>query len=72
MFKISNYVISEKNKPFIIAEISANHKGDLDHLLKMIDGAAEAGVSAIKIQTILPDEITLNCSDPDFIIKNKL
>ena len=71
MFKINNYVISEKNKPFIIGEISANHKGDLDHLLKMIDGAAEAGVSAIKIQTILPGEITIDCSDPDFIIKNR-
>lgn len=71
MFKIGNNVISDKNKPFIIAEISANHKGNLSHLLKMIDGAAEAGVAAVKIQTILPNEITLNCSDPDFIIKNK-
>jgi pseudaminic acid synthase len=71
MFKIGNRVISNKNKPFIIAEISANHKSNLPHLLKMIDGAAEAGAAAVKIQTILPDEITLNCSDPDFIIKNR-
>lgn len=71
MFKIGSNVISNKNKPFIIAEISANHKNNLSHLLKMIDSAAEVGASAVKIQTILPNEITLNCSDPNFIIKNR-
>ena len=52
MFKIGSNVISNKNKPFIIAEISANHKNNLSHLLKMIDSAAEVGASAVKIQTI--------------------
>ena len=71
MLKIGKYNISNKDKPFIIAEISANHKNNLHHLLKMIDAAAEAGVAAVKIQTILPNEITLNCSNPDFINKNR-
>ena len=37
----------------IIAELCQNHNGDLDILRKMVDAAAEAGASHIKIQHIL-------------------
>ena len=57
---IKNKTINLNNKPFIIAELSANHNGSLKNALKLVDQAAWCGVSAIKIQTINPDEITLN------------
>lgn len=37
---------------FVIAEIGLNHGGTLDRALRMVDAAADAGVAAIKLQTI--------------------
>lgn len=36
--------------PYIVAELSANHFGHLPRALSLIDAAAEAGASAVKIQ----------------------
>ena len=47
-------------RPFIIAEISGNHKQSLSRALKLIDIAAEVGANAIKLQTFKPDGMTLN------------
>lgn len=37
---------------FVIAEIGLNHGGDVDRALRMVDAAADAGASAIKLQTL--------------------
>ena len=39
------------NKPFIVAEISANHQQSLEKALKLIDIASNAGADAVKFQT---------------------
>lgn len=44
---------------FYVAEISANHLGNLDRAHKLIDLAASAGASAIKLQTYKPETMTL-------------
>ena len=49
--KLSNYVISENNYPFIIAEIGNNHNGDMVIAKKLIDEAQKCGVNAVKFQT---------------------
>ena len=36
MFKIDDYEISENTAPYIIAEISANHNGKIEMLLKLL------------------------------------
>lgn len=41
-------------KPFIVAEMSANHLGSLDRALQIVAAAAEAGADAIKVQTWTP------------------
>ncbi len=57
-FKISNKVIKESTKPYIIAEACINHEGNLNLAKKMIDKAVEAGVSAVKFQFhVLEDEM---------------
>ena len=63
--------ISLNSPPFIIAEISGNHKGSLKRALKLVDIAAKAGADAIKLQTFKPDKITMNFKSKDFIVSDK-
>ncbi|MGL1862865.1 MAG: N-acetylneuraminate synthase family protein [Pseudodesulfovibrio sp.] len=42
---------------FTIAEIGNNHEGDFGLAKEMIAAAAEAGVDAVKFQTIVPDRL---------------
>ena len=58
-------------KPFIIAEISGNHKQSLKRALKLIDAAADAGADAIKLQTFTPEGMTLNIKKNEFLLKDK-
>ena len=44
----------KKNKIFVIAEIGNNHEGNFDVAKLLIEKAAEAGVDAVKFQTIQP------------------
>lgn len=68
MIKINDRLISKEHPPYIIAEISANHNGNLQNALKLIELSAEAGADAVKIQTYRPNTITLNGDTSDFLI----
>lgn len=65
---IGNHVISEDSPAFVIAEMSANHLMDFDRAVAIMQAAKDAGADAIKLQTYMPDTITLNCEDPCFQI----
>jgi pseudaminic acid synthase len=54
---------------FIIAELSANHGGQLEIAKETIRAAKRAGADAIKMQTYTADTITLNVKSDDFKIK---
>lgn len=69
--KINKKVISKSNYPFIIAEMSGNHKKSLKRALKIVDIAADSGANAIKLQTFKPEKVTLNLKSQDFIINDK-
>ena len=66
--KIGNFNI-EKDGTYIIAELSANHNGNLQNALDTIKAAKDIGANAIKLQTYTADTITLDCDKEDFIIK---
>ena len=53
---------------YIIAELSANHNGSLDHALELVRLAATASADAVKIQTYTADTLTLDCDNEYFQI----
>ncbi|MEQ9714207.1 MAG: N-acetylneuraminate synthase family protein [Candidatus Asgardarchaeum sp.] len=48
--KIGNYVVKNFSEPFIVAEIGANHNGDINLAKKLIKLAKDAGAHAVKFQ----------------------
>lgn len=58
--------------PYIIAEMSANHNGNIQTAFKILEEAKKAGADAIKMQTYTADTLTLNCNLPDFKINDGL
>jgi pseudaminic acid synthase len=59
-------------RPIVIAEVSANHNGNINNAFKIIETAKAAGADAVKLQTYRPDTITLNCDSEDFQIHGGL
>lgn len=55
--------------PWIVAELSANHLGDLARAHAIVDAAAAAGCDAIKFQTFTPASMTLAGDGPGFRIE---
>ena len=49
-----------KKRPFIVAEISANHNGNIKNAFKLIYLAKKYGADAVKLQTFEPQTMTLN------------
>lgn len=70
--RINGHVIGRHTAPFIIAELSGNHNGDLGRALKLMEAAAATGAHAIKLQTYTPDIMTLNLRTDDFVVKGGL
>ena len=68
MFEIDGTKIGDGYRPYIIAELSANHGGDIKRAIKTIEAAKKSGASAVKLQTYTPDSMTLNSNKEDFQI----
>lgn len=53
-----NYTeLTSKNKPYVIAEVGANHNGDVDLAKKMIRTAKDCGADCVKFQSWSKDTI---------------
>lgn len=69
---IAGRKIGPAHSPYVIAEMSANHNGNIETALRIIEEAKRAGADAIKMQTYTADTLTLNCNLPDFQINDGL
>ncbi len=66
--KIGNRTIGGNSPCFIIAELSANHNGNLDVAIETIRAAKRTGADAIKLQTYTADTLTIDCDNKHFKI----
>ncbi len=64
--------IGPAHRPYVIAELSANHNGSLERALVTIEMAKAMGADAIKLQTYSADTMTIDCDNEHFQIQGGL
>ena len=72
VIRINGRKIGTDYSPYVIAEMSANHNGDINNAYKIIDMAKAAGADCVKLQTYHPDTITMDMNTPEFMIEGGL
>ncbi len=70
-FEIDGRPVGPGHPPYIIAELSANHGGDLARAKRIIKHAAEAGADAIKFQAYTAGSITIDSDAREFLIEGE-
>jgi len=69
---IDNRKIGLDYPPYIIAELSANHNGDINRAYQIMEEAKKAGADAIKLQSYTHETITMDCDSEEFQIHGGL
>lgn len=69
---INGRKIGPDSPPYIIAELSANHNGEIERAFETIKAARDQGADAIKIQTYTADTMTIDCDNEEFMIRGGL
>lgn len=64
--QIAGRPIGPRHPPYVVAEMSANHRQNFGEAVKLVEAAAAAGADAVKLQTYTPETITIRCDQPPF------
>ncbi|MEV6266385.1 pseudaminic acid synthase [Kribbella sp. NPDC051936] len=64
--EIGGVAVGPDHQPFVIAEMSGNHNGDLERALDIVRAVADSGAQALKLQTYTADTMTLDLDLPAF------
>lgn len=70
--EIGGRKIGPGHPPFIVAEMSANHGGDYQQAVKIVEAAAQAGADAVKLQMYRPESLTIDCDARAFTIQGTI
>lgn len=69
---INGREIGPNHPPYIIAELSANHNGNIERAFDTIRAAHDQGAHAVKIQSYTADTMTIDCDSEEFMIRGGL
>ena len=67
---IDGHRVGANHPPFVIAEMSANHNGDLSRAIALINAAVEAGASAVKLQAYDPVRLAVARGGLDKVLQS--
>ena len=70
MIRIGNSTIGPGQPPYIVAELSGNHCGDINRAFRLIDAAKAAGADAVKLQTYTADTMTIDHDGAAFVLES--
>lgn len=69
-FILAGKKIGIDQPPFVVAEMSGNHNCSLERAIQIVEAAAASGAHGLKIQTYTPDTMTLDSTEPGFVISD--
>jgi N-acetylneuraminate synthase len=69
---IDGRIVGPGQPPYVVAELSGNHNGDIKRAFALMDAAKAAGADAVKLQTYTADTITIDHQGPGFVLEGGL
>jgi sialic acid synthase SpsE len=72
-FEIGGRLVGAGAPLFVVAELGLNHEGSVERALELVDAAAGAGASAIKLQSFKADDlVAAGCPPPAHVPEQSL